>query len=50
MKTKKIELDVDFIGSQPSKVTMDEERAISEYISSHKTKLIQKTKKHKMNV
>jgi hypothetical protein len=47
MKTKKIELDVDFIGGQTS-LTKEEEKTISEYIkkikkskkSSHKTKTV----------
>ncbi len=49
MKTKKIELDVDFIGGQTS-LTKEEEKTISEYIkksksnktkkASHKTKTI----------
>ncbi len=38
MKTKRTELDVDFIGSQPSKLTKEEEKTISDYIRSHKAK------------
>jgi hypothetical protein len=41
MKTKKVELDVDFIGGQTS-LTKEEEKALSEYIKKHK---IKKTKK-----
>jgi hypothetical protein len=49
MKTRKIELDVDFIGEQTS-LTKEEEKALSEYFkknkakktksSSHKTKTV----------
>ena len=47
MKTKKIELDVDFIGSEGS-LTVAEEKAISEYITKQKavTKKASETKKH----
>jgi hypothetical protein len=48
MKTKRIELNVDIIGSQPSTLTKDEERAISDYIRSHKTKMSQKIIKDKV--
>jgi hypothetical protein len=41
MKTKKIELDVDFIGGHTS-LTKEEEKTISEYIRKNKSK---KTKK-----
>ena len=41
MKTKKIELDVDFIGGQ-TYLTKEEEKTISEYIKKSKSK---KTKK-----
>jgi hypothetical protein len=37
MKTKKVELDVDFIGGQTS-LTKEEEKAISDYIKKSKTK------------
>jgi hypothetical protein len=50
MKTKRIELDVDFIGSQPSTLTKDEERAISNYIRSHKSKMRQKSTNDKVKV
>jgi len=47
MKTKKIELDVDFIGGQTS-LTKDEEKTISNFIKKNKSKktksLILKTK------
>jgi hypothetical protein len=48
MKTKRVELDVDFIGAQPSKLTKDEEKAISNYIRLHKAKLRQKSIKAKV--
>jgi hypothetical protein len=50
MKKKKVELDVDFIGIQPSKLTKEEEKMISEYIRSHKEKMRQKKSKDKVNV
>jgi hypothetical protein len=50
MKTKKMELDVDFIGSQPSKLTKEEEQMISDYIRSHKGKMKLKTAKNKITV
>jgi hypothetical protein len=50
MKTKRTELDVDFIGSQPSKLTKEEEKTISDYIRSHKAKMRPKTIKAKVNV
>jgi hypothetical protein len=37
MKTKKIELDVDFIGGQTS-LTKDELKSISDYIQKEKSK------------
>lgn len=37
MKTKKIELDVDFIGGQTS-LTKEEERAISDFIRKSKSR------------
>ncbi len=50
MKTKKVELDVDFIGGQTS-LTKEEEKAISEYIKKNKSKKTKgtalKTKTHK---
>jgi len=42
--------DVDFIGAQPSKLTKEEEKMISEYIRSHKGKMKQKKSKDKVNV
>lgn len=42
MKKKNIELDVDFIGSQPSKLTEGEIKAISEYIKADKAKRAKK--------
>jgi len=50
MKNKRIELDVDFIGSQPSKLTKEEDKMISDYILSHKAKMRQKIIKDKVNV
>ena len=40
MKTKNIELNVDFIGTQESTLTKEEETAISEFIRSRKAKLV----------
>ena len=37
MKTKKVELDVDFIGGQVS-LTKEEEKSISEYLQKNKSK------------
>jgi hypothetical protein len=37
MKTKKLELDVDFIGGQTS-LTKEEEKALSEYFKKNKAK------------
>jgi hypothetical protein len=42
MKTKKIELDVDFIGGQTS-LTKEEEKTITEYIKKGKSKKTKKT-------
>ena len=42
MKTKKIELDVDFIGGQTS-LTKEEEKTISEYIKKNRTKKAKKS-------
>jgi hypothetical protein len=39
MKTKKVELDVDFIGGQTS-LTNEEEKAISDFIKKNKSKKI----------
>jgi hypothetical protein len=50
MKAKRIELDVDFIGTQPSKLTKEEEKMISDYIRSHKAKMRHKKTKDKVNV
>jgi hypothetical protein len=43
MKTKIKELDVDFIGTQDSTLTKEEEKAISDYIRLHKSKIIRKS-------
>jgi hypothetical protein len=47
MKTRKIELDVDFIGGE-GQLTVAEGKAISEYITKQKavTKKASETKKH----
>jgi hypothetical protein len=50
MKIKRTELDVDFIGSQPSKLTKEEEKTIIDYIRSHKVKMRLKSAKAKVNV
>ena len=42
MKTKKVELDVDFIGGQTS-LTKEEEKTISEYIKKNKSKKSKKS-------
>jgi hypothetical protein len=42
MKTKKIELDVDFIGGQTT-LTKEEERTISEYFKKSKSKKSKKS-------
>lgn len=39
MKTKTKELDVDFIGTQESALTKEEEKAISEFIRTNKSRL-----------
>lgn len=44
-----IEIDVDFIGTQPSKLTKEEEIIISDYIRSHKAKMRQRKSKDKVN-
>lgn len=44
MKTKKIELDVDFIGGQTS-LTKEEVLAISAFIKKNKTNKTKKTKR-----
>jgi len=38
MKTEKIELDVDFIGSQSSALTKDEGKTISDFVRTRKSK------------
>ena len=50
MENKRVELDVDFIGIQPSKLTKEEEKAISDYILSHKAEMKQKRSKSKVDV
>jgi hypothetical protein len=42
MRTKKVELDVDFIGGQTS-LTKDEEKSFSEYFKKNKPKKSKKT-------
>ena len=46
MKPKKSELDVDFIGGQTS-LTKEEEKALSNFFSQHKTKVNLSKIKHK---
>ena len=50
MKTKKTELDVDFIGMQGSALTKDEEMKISEFIRLGKLKKAETTSKKKMTI
>jgi len=38
MKKKNLELDVDFMGEQPSKLTKEEEKAISDFIRLQRVK------------
>ena len=45
MKRKSKELDVDFIGTQNSSLTKEEENSISDYIRIHKAKHKKKTTK-----
>ena len=45
MKKKSKELDVDFIGTQDSSLTKEEEKSISDYIRIRKAKLKKKTTK-----
>jgi hypothetical protein len=50
MKTKKIELDVDYIGIQGSALTNDEEMKISEFIRLGKLKKAKTTSKKKLAI
>jgi hypothetical protein len=50
MKTKAKELDVDFIGTQESALTKEEEKAISEFIRTHKSSLKLKSSKSRVKV
>jgi hypothetical protein len=50
MKNKRDELDVDFIGTQPSKLTKEEEKKISDYIRSQKAKMRKKKSKDKVDL
>jgi hypothetical protein len=50
MKTKKIELDVDYIGMQGSALTKDEETKISEFIRLSKLKKAKTTSKKKLAI
>lgn len=43
MKTKKLELDVDFIGGQDSSLTAEEEKSLSEFFKKKKVFEKQKT-------
>ncbi len=49
MKTKKVELDVDFIGGQTS-LTREEERAISDFIRKKKSKKIKSVSRKKETI
>jgi len=42
MKTKKVELDVDFIGGQSS-LTKEEEKTISDFIKKYRSKKIKRS-------
>ncbi len=48
MGKQRIELDVDFIGTQESTLTKKEEKAISEYIRERRAKKKLKTSKDKI--
>jgi hypothetical protein len=50
MKTKRTELDVDFIGVQGSSLTKDEEKVISEYIRMNRLKKPKLASKKKVTV
>jgi hypothetical protein len=50
MKTKKPELDVDFIGMQGSALTKDEEKKISEFIRLNKLKKVNNSSRKKLVV
>lgn len=50
MKTRKPELDVDFIGMQGSTLTKDEEKKISEFIRLSKLKKVKTASKKKSTV
>lgn len=50
MKNMSNELDVDVIGTQPSILTKEEEKMISDYINSHKEKMKPSKTKNKLKV
>jgi hypothetical protein len=50
MRTKKIELDVDFIGLQGSSLSKEEEKAISDFIRMNKLKKMKLTSNKKATV
>jgi len=50
MKTRKLELDVDYIGMQGSSLTKDEEKAISEFIKQSKLKKPKTISKKRISV
>lgn len=50
MKTRTKELDVDFIGTQESVLTKEEEKSISEFIKLHKPGLKIKPSKTRVKV
>jgi len=49
MKTKKVELDVDFIGGQTS-LTKEEEKAISNFLSKGKLKKKKSSSRKKVEI
>lgn len=50
MKTKKTELDVDYIGIQGSSLTIDEEKKISEFIRISRLKKVKTNTKKKLPI
>ena len=48
-ENKGIDIEIDFIGTQPTKLTKEEERMISEYIRSQKAKMRLKQSKDKVD-
>jgi len=50
MTKKTKELDVDFIGSQESALTKEEEKVISDFIRSHKTRMKLNSSKNQVKI